>query len=288
MKPIFAPLLLAALAWTAPASASDAPLAVETGLARYALAADEGLFLDTRDPQSRAVFEAALGGDHAVLGDLWSLLMVGAVQVRHETGDTAETLWFNPLFDAGLATRWRHTEAGWQAVASSPVTGEALRGQPIVRTPVNWGTSGSLKSAVETRARASWTASAGGGWLDRDLTNAGTAALTRAMAARQSLNRLRGAPGYEDAAQRVRQALVTGSDADLPASVRRGLIVMGQHARLTLRPVAGYHHPDGWTLALQSPDAPRLAWLVHFADPAGSDTPAAIKGYQLLNLGAAK
>lgn len=279
---------LAALTIAVPAMAQDNLLAAQAGSARYALAGDEGLFLDTRDPQSRAVFEAALGGDNGALGDLWSRLMAGAIQIRHENGDTAETLWFNPLFDAGLATRWERWEYGWRAVAATPVTGEMLRGEKIVAAPVQWGSSGSLKAAVEVRARASWAASANGGWLDRDATGAGTAALVRAMAARNSLDELRAAPGYEDAVMTARQMLVTGDAASLPSDVRNGLALLGQGARLTLRPVAGYRRPDGWTLALQSPDAPRMTWLVHFVDPAGAASGAGVKGFQSIDLGGAK
>jgi hypothetical protein len=32
--------------------------------------------------------------------------------------------------------------------------------------------------------------------------------------------------------------------------------------------VTALRHADGWTLVLQSPDAPALTWLVQFADPA--------------------
>ncbi len=280
-------LTVLAVSASLPAMAQDNLLAAQAGSARYALAGDEGLFLDTRDPQSRAVFEAALGGDHGGLGDLWSLLLAGAMQIRRESGDTAETLWFNPLFDAGLATRWERWESGWRAVAATPVTGELLRGEKIVVAPVNWGSSGSLKTSVEARARITWTVSASGGWLDRDATGAGTAALVRAMAARDSLNQLRIAPGYENAVMSVRQTLVTGDASGLPAGVQKGLALIGQGARLTLRPVAGYRRSDGWTLALQSPDAPRIVWLAHFADPSGGGA-AMVKSYQIINQGEVK
>jgi hypothetical protein len=283
MKP-HGPALAALASLLAAPPVAAGPLVADAGLARYALAADQGTFLDWLDPASRAVFAAAMGGDHGGLGAYWSLLMVGAVQMRREGADSAETLWFNPLFDAGLAARWRRSGDDWVAIAASPVTGELLRGELRSAGPLVWRAGGGIKAQAEARARRSWQGARAAGWLDRDLTDAGTAALRRAAQARGGLDAMRIAPGYDDAGIMARAALVTGDEAALPADVRRGLAVTGERARLSLRPVAGFRRSDGWTMALQSPDAPMLAWLVHFADPAPGGA-ATIRGYQLLNLG---
>ncbi len=278
--------LLAALAIPTPALAQADLLAAHAGKARYALAGSERLFLDIQDPSSRAVFEAALGPDYGLIGGFWSDLMAGAVQLRRESGDSAETLWFNPLFDVGLATRWQRGPGEWRAIAASPVTGEALRGEPS-NMVVQWDANADLKSAVEAKARASWAAGAHGGWLDRNLRDAGTAAVIRVLAARASLDRMQTSTGYAQALADVSKSLVSGDEAALPPSVRRALQLTGIQARRTLRAVSAYRRPDGWTLALQSPDAPRAAWLVDFADPAPGGR-AAIKAYQLVDLGAGR
>lgn len=262
------------------------PLYAHAGLARYSLAANQGAFLDWLDPVSAQAFSSAMGGDHGELGDWWSQLLVGAVQLRREDGDLAETLWFNPLFDAGLATRWERSGDRWIATVVVPVTGEVLRGEPVSLQPVL--PTGNFRAAAEALAARTWPAAQQASWLGVDQTGLGTAVLRRIGAARAGLNGLRAAPGYESAGVMARTALVTGDESALPEPVRRALHAMGADARLTLRPVSGYPRADGWTMALQSPDAPMLAWLVHFADPAAAGEPASIAGYQMLNLGGAR
>ena len=270
------------LALLAPAPANAGPLVADAGLARYALAADQGAFLDWLDPQSAAVFAAAMGGDHGYIGQYWSLIAVGAVQLRREEGDLAETLWFNPLFDAGLAARWERRGDGWVATQAVPITGEMLRGEALSLEPSRFGSS--IKAGAEALAARSWQAAASADWFGADRTNAGTAALARAAAARAGLDALRATEGYDNAGIAARNLLATGDERALPPQLRGALWRMGADARLSLRPVAGYRRPDGWTMALQSPDAPMLAWLVHFATPAPGE-PAAIIATQLLHLG---
>jgi hypothetical protein len=224
-----------------------------------------------------------MGGDHGALGEYWSTLMAGAVQLRREQGDSGETMWFNPLFDAGLAVRWERTGEHWAATHVVPVTGEMLRGEALSMQAV--GFSASIKAEAEARAAASWRAADLADWFALDTTNSGTAVLRRMAGERAGLDSLRSAAGYEDAGMMARDALATGDESVLPPEVRAGLVLTGAPARLSLRPVAGYRRPDGWTMALQSPDAPMLTWLVHFADPAAAGGAATILGYQLLNLG---
>lgn len=284
-KGLTAVLALMGVLAAAPALTED--LFARAGLARYALAADQGRFLDWLDPASREVFARAMGGDHGGLGASWSQLMAGAVQLRREDADLAETLWFNPLFDAGLAARWEKRGDAWVAIAAVPVTGERLRGEPLSLEPVHY-TGGSIRQQAEALAARTWRVAAGADWLGADATDNGTAVLARVGAARSGLDGLRIAPGYDTAGAMVRAALVTGDESRLPPEVRVALGRMGSAARLSLRPVAGYRRTDGWTMALQSPDAPMLGWLVHFRDPAVAGAAATIAGYQVLNLGDAR
>ncbi|MCX7864844.1 MAG: hypothetical protein N2423_07405 [Novosphingobium sp.] len=275
-------LLLACLA-PGPAHAQNAPLVAVSGTARYALAADGAAFLEATDPVTRATLQQALGWDDSLFAELWSQIMAGAIQLRREFGEDAETLWFNPLFDAGLAIAWRLEPDGWQAVAAVPVTGEQLRGEAFGITPGTWRGS-AIKPLIEARARASWQGAAERTWIGLIARDAGTTAMLRAHAAERSLDEMRLAPGYQGAVFSAWQGLVTGDEATLPEGVRRGLAITGLNARMTLRPVAAFQRPDGWTLAMQSPDAPRLVWLAHFTDPPPGGS-AMLRGYQLADMG---
>lgn len=266
-----------------PTLAQDAPLVAVSGTTRYALAAGGTAFLEATDPVTRATLQQALGGEDPLFADLWSQIMAGAIQLRREYGEEAETLWFNPLFDAGLAIAWQQGQSGWQAIAAVPVTGEQLRGESFAITLGTWR-GDALIPLIEERARASWQRAEERSWIGLIAEDAGTTALLRAYAAERSLDEMRIAPGYQGAVFDAWQALVTGDEARLPEGVRRGLAATGLSARMTLRPVAAFQRPDGWTLAMQSPDAPRLVWLAHFTDPQPGGA-AVLHGYQLIDLG---
>jgi hypothetical protein len=280
MKAFVSLVPLALLA--APAAAG--PLAVDAGLARYQLAASEELLLERLDPISRATFAAALGDDYGAAAGFWSDIIAGSMQVRLEDGDTADVLWYNPLFEAGLASRWRRVGDDWQAIAATPVTAETLRGGTAVVAPVDWDRAPVLKQAIEATARADWEVARSGGWFDHGATGAGSAAIARAYAARASLLSMQAAPGYADARIRLHELLVTTPDRSLPRELAAALGRIGTDARLTLRPIAAFRRVDGWTMALQSPDAPRHLLLAHFGG-GSAQASAQILGIQRVELG---
>jgi hypothetical protein len=275
--------LAALLPANAPTAALAGPLVADAGMARYALAADQQYLFEWLDPASAAVLADALGGENAALGHYWSTLMAGAVQMRREDAEAGETLWFNPLFDAGLAIAWEPSSTGWVAVAAVPVTGEMLRGEPFSALPVSY--AGSIKDEAEARARATWAAAAAGPWVANDATSAGLVVLSRVMDGQDGLDGLRASEGYETAGMMVRELLAGTDDRALAAPLRDALALMGPDARLSLRPVAGWRRADGWTMALQSPDAPMLTWLAHFTDPAAEGQAATLAALQIANLG---
>lgn len=274
---------LAALAALLPIPAVAGPLVADAGMARYALAADQQYLFEWLAPASAEVLAQAMGGRNAALGHYWSTLMAGAVQLRRENAEAGETLWFNPLFDAGLAVRWEPSGSGWVATNAIPVTGEMLRGEAFSALPVSFVSS--IKAETEARARATWNAAEAGPWVAHDATSAGLAVLGRVMDAQDGLDAMRASDGYAAAGVMLRGLLTTTDDRGLAAPLRAALEMMGPDARLSLRPVAGWRRDDGWTMALQSPDAPMLAWLAHFTDPATEGGAASLSGLQIANLG---
>lgn len=268
-------LLLAAMLVQEPAATPSAPppLVAVAGAARYRLSASSDLLLEYLDEESRAAFASGLRVDRErPLGLLWSQLMAGAVQIRRETGKSAETLWFNPALDVGILARWARGPYGWRATAVAPVLGERLRGEPVtdVVTP-GWAKSeGDLASALEAAGEATFAAAERAQWaalFNPDENEVG-AAVGRLMVARGAVQAMEDAPGYGLSVALLRRAL-TGADesATLPAPVAASLANFGATARHTLRPVSALRYGAGWILVMQSPDAPAVSWLVHFTDP---------------------
>ena len=276
-------LPLFALMALAPLPAAAGPLVADAGMARYALAADEALFLAQLDPSSRAVFESAIGDDFGAAGGFWSDIMAGALQLRREDGDTAEVLWFNPVFEAGLASRWQREGERWHVIAAVPVTGETLRGEPALPVLPGWMDSDGLALGLASAAAAIWPAAQAADWFGADSTGAGSVAITRVLLARTALAEMTRAPGFAAARGELRAWLVGRSDATLPPPLRDALARIGSDARLTLRPVSALYRAEGWTVTLQSPDAPRIAWLAHFG--IGADGTASTLAFETVDLG---
>ena len=248
----------------ASASAGPAERGLEetAGTARFRLAASVDTFLAGLDPASQATLGALLrpAGDRAS-DALWPSLMAGAVQVRQAHGDTAATLWFNPVFDAGLLVRWRRAAYEWRAVDAAWVLGGDLRGDRA-------GAGTGLADLAQASLRA-----AAASRLDviAPSPSAAAAAAARANAAAGSLERMYATPGYQFARLGARLILALSDPAQLPArpELKRALALYGAAARQALRPVAAYRRADGWSLILQSPEGPGAAWIVHFANSPG-------------------
>ena len=276
------------------------PLVAVAGAARYQMAAATPIMLDRLDPASRAVLSEALGASDRSPGPLWSRLMTGAVQMRREAADTAQTLWFNPVLDGGFVVRWRRGGNGWTAIAAAPVLGQRIRNQsngadpsvawPSVAWPsVAWiDSGGSLPDALFASARRSFAAAEAESW-DRLFEPGGgdePVLLARALSAERGLHDMARAPGYSQSLGLLHRLLVTDDPwlRKLPAQMRDGLTDMGEEARATLRPVTAIRRADGWTVVLQSPDAPAIAWLAHFVDPPAGE-PALPARFNVVGLG---
>jgi hypothetical protein len=261
-----------------------APLVAEAGAARYWLAASPQTLMARVDPVSGQVFEGLLDpGDVPEFDRLWPVLMAGAVQVRKEAETSGETLWYNPAFDCGIVVKWIRTEGRWRASQAAFVLGQTIRGadmgdalaQPfgtyadgaIVRQHLDEGGYATLLQAGKT----DWEP------LYQDAELALITAIARLRSAEQSLRRMRAATGYLKAHTDIIDLLVgtnlrqIGAEPELQAAMNR----LGDRARLSLRVVSSYYRsqgsqdnlPVGWSIVLQSPDAPTLMLIAHFADP---------------------
>jgi len=253
--------------------AAAPPLAAISGAARYRLAASTDLMLAELDPGSAASIVRALGlGRDPDTGPAWSRIAAGAIQVRREAQDSADTLWFNPVLDAGLVIRWLREGETWTAIAAAPVLGETLRGEVVAGSAPLWAAgSGNLAIALKVSAARSFAAADAGSW-NRLFAAAPYEALPvseRPDVAHRALAEMRLSPGYADSLTLLYRILTTeASGRAMPAAMRDSLVALGDAARLTLRPITALRRPDGWTVVLQSPDAPKIAWFAHFADPA--------------------
>jgi len=272
-------LLVAAMLMQAqPGAAAQPPVAAVAGAARYRLSASSALLLAELDPRSRAVFVAALGLDRdPAMGPIWSRVMAGALQVRREAQNSADTLWFNPVIDVGLVVRWARDGEGWVAIAAAPVLGETLRGDAgaVALTPHWAGAGGNLADALAQSAARSFASADRESWnrlFEAAPADAPAIPVRPALAGR-ALARMAATPGYAGSARLLHRLLVSEDPAErrLPLALQESLSNFGEAARLTLRPVTALRRPDGWTMVLQSPDAPAIAWLAHFTDPAAGE-----------------
>ncbi|MFI4975521.1 MAG: hypothetical protein ACHP84_13355 [Caulobacterales bacterium] len=275
------PHQLQAASANASAPTPSASLVVSSGAARYLLATSPQRLLDAVDPDSRTALDATLRPDGTTLLDpLWSVLIAGSVQTRREAADAGATLWFNPVFDGGLVVLWRKTSVGWKVLAAAPILGETLRGEPIPMRPLDgrvaWPRHGkSLADSLAATAAASNAAAARSAWINAVAAPAGrrnaASAILMARVSRATLELrvMDTAPGYGLAVADVRRALANRDPSAMPPldGARRGPLPARDARYSTMRAVDALRRTDGWTLALQSPDAPGAAWLAHLADP---------------------
>ncbi|HEY2710185.1 MAG TPA: hypothetical protein VGI95_19255 [Caulobacteraceae bacterium] len=284
MKPAFAAVSLAAsVAAAAPAVAQPSSDALTSVAARtrFAIAASPNQALQALRGPSRRTFTWVIRSNGTEAFDrVWADLLTGAVQTRRETADDGVTLWFNPVFDAGLAVRWRRTDRGWVAVGAAPVLGETLRGEPLDPGAgagnVAWpGATPSLAAGLTATAAADNQAAASGAWAKafdapaRDRALRASVLISRVSTAElylRLISRERGYRGYDAA---IRQSLQGGPD-QLGPDLKQDLAMMGEAGELGLRPVSAVRRPDGWSVVLQSSDAVGAAWFAHFTDPTSS------------------
>ena len=273
-------MTMATWLWSAVAASSlvqppeQLPVAAVAGAARYRASASLSLLAGELDAASRQAFIRGLAPSATPsAARVWSDVLAGAMQLRREQGGDAQTLWYSPAADLGLLIRWRRTPAGWQAAEVVPILGARLRGEvPAAAMPWLSASDGDLGQALSRSAARSFAAADTGDWArlatlaraDAALVAQRLAAIASAQAALRSTSSGRAA---------IDGVLAEAGGLGAPASdgaraFRASMTRVGERAARSLRPVLAIRRPDGWSLVLQSPDVPALAWLAHFGDPA--------------------
>ena len=260
------------------------PLVAVAGAARYRLAASPGLLLATSPQPTALVFAGLMNGPGLLWGEqAWSDLVGGAVQLRRETGDLAQTIWFNPVYDSAVLVDWQRVDGAWIATAATAVLGETIRNDRSTSqqagAPAWLDAPGGFARALEASSQVTLAALEGlPDWKVLAVSPAlqRTAALMRVNRAAGSIGLLGDALPRSrviaDALQRL--AELAPGEAGLNEDVAEALDRAGARARMTLRAVAAWQRPDGWTVAFQSPDAPALTFFAHFREPDSGATAA--------------
>ena len=246
----------------------EIPLVAVSGAARYRLSASNELFLQYFDAQSKSAF-AHLSG--AANENTWQALMTGAMQLRHENGNIAQTLWFNPIFDAGLLVNWQKSGANWVAVSSKPILGAGFRGADENFTmPMGEILAKDYPRQLDSKSIQTLSNAQNANWATLGQDNdADKIIRARIDDSQSSFSFLQLSKGYNGALALVRRMLVLDDPAahNLDENLQAALNAYGVNARETLRFVSAYRGTDGWNIVMQSPDNPGLAWVAHFIDP---------------------
>lgn len=113
------------------ALSADKRLAFEGGLLRLQGAVSFDRLLTMLPAADADALRQGLGYRSDAADQRWSSLLRSAVQFQKVNGTAAETLWWSPAIDAGIAISWSEVGADWGIVAATPVLGETLRGEPV-------------------------------------------------------------------------------------------------------------------------------------------------------------
>jgi hypothetical protein len=240
------------------------PLQTVAAVARYRLAIRADRYLQSLDPGSRKKLMRALTspGRNATP---WGVLLRGALQVRHESGELGETVWFNPVFDAGLLVRWQLATDGWRVsdawwVLGTDVREQAAAARPLV-LPIGVAPTPDVfeLAPFPLMAAADWRAPGPSSRRQAEVAR-------RVNAAVAAVNRLTAEPGLGPDIWRTRDLMVLPSSVpgvSIDPDTARALLAVGRTARATMRPVSAYVESDGtWWLLLQSADAPGVTFEV--------------------------
>jgi hypothetical protein len=240
-----------------------ASLQIEAASARYRLTDTTTLFLKGFDADAGRVLQSAVSVPKGAHEDaFWSDLIAGALQVRQQNGNTGRTLWFNPIFDAGLVVEWKLTPGQWQPEAAWWVLGQDIRNNAAAKSG---GVAGPAALALQNGEDVFRLASAPDWRAPEPSEKAKKAVCDRVTAAQASLKNLQASKGGSAVYWAARQLLTLGqpSAAANGPKVKPALAALGWDARERIRVVsASTTGSHAWTLAMQSPDAPSLAVFI--------------------------
>lgn len=137
-----------------PAAAPSRPaLVAESSRLRHAFAVDPaGTLASLPEPEAR-VLRSALGSPDVLAIGRWGDVVAASTQFFDVRLVEADTFWWNPLIDAGIAIRWGWDGSVWRIAAAAPFTGAALRGSGGRSVPPLEGRA-LRRISAETRAAA--------------------------------------------------------------------------------------------------------------------------------------
>jgi hypothetical protein len=283
-------LALSPISGTLPAQAVAAPplvrasLQIEAASARYRFTDTTAQFLKGFDAEGGRVLESAVSVPAGESKDtFWPDLMVGAIQVRHQSGDSGVTLWFNPVFDAGLVIQWKRGAEQWQPEAAWWVLGEDIRKSTPAKGEPNSIAAASPATLALENGEAVIRMTSDPGWRPPQRSESAERIVReRVRAARAALANLQSTESGRTVFSAARRLLTLGEPANLAGKpkMKAVLAALGPDVRQRMRIVsASPAGAQGWTLALESPDAPSLAIFVTTSKT--SDAPVKIVDVQL-------
>ena len=262
-----------------PASITDrsARLVVAASELRLLLSSSTRLALRPLSAAEAAILTRAMNLTDPVADSLWSQAIGPATQFARLSGDTAETAWWNPLIDAGLALRWQYSGGSWRVQAAAPFAGDTVR---VATIPPD--------SDLGSRWRRRFLAM-------RQAVQAGqlSAAVAHPLAPLQ-LMRLSaeagasvGAARPSVQAQRIvagRALLIHGHPGG--AGGRRlavDLAGLSDEARLGLAPQSRIDEPDSESVVWVSPGAPDTLFILRYPRSLpGAVVPASVEAVDLI------
>jgi hypothetical protein len=196
----------------------------------------------------------------------WSDIMAGALQVRQQSGRSGQTLWFNPIFDAGLVVEWKVDAGQWRPEAAWWVLGQDIRNGAAAKDgPKSAAAVDSAGLALQNGQEVFRIARASDWHAPAQSVEADKIVRARVAAARASLGKLQASKGGSAVYWAAKDLVTLG----LPRAAAEGpkvkpvLAALGPDARERMRVVSasltGSHE---WVLAMQSPDSPALAIFI--------------------------
>lgn len=256
-----------------------ARLAARAGRLRYEFGLNAASTLHALPQAERLVLMQALGTTDPLSLNRWAQAIGPATQFIRLNGETASSVWWNPLIDAGLALRWRWASGAWRIEGAAPFTGEALRGAPASAGTSLGRSIRQLSAATRDSVRA--------GAAENLRRSDGSAAeiLRRVRDADRSL-RADGAlpdihPGRLIVAHRLlvrdqpggRNAATLSAILDrLPGGAR---LMLAAHKRIS--------EPDGEAVIWSSPGAPDTLFILRYPNDAPAiSAPASIEPVALI------
>ncbi len=243
------------------AAPSRVALVAEASRLRHSLAVAPSGLLAAVDPTEAQPLRHALGNPDALALSRWAELLSASTQFFRPGMFEADSLWWNPLLDAGVAVRWRWVATRWRVAGATAFTGATLRSDSEGPPPLDAASLHRL--AVSTRA-----AVARGG-ADGLYTGPGEVAAVLARM-REASEALVGAGSDEALAVRRhsggRRLLTmpgTPGGAGGPA-LAAALATMSPDQRQALAPYRQVAHGDGATVAWVSAGAPDTLFLLRY------------------------